>query len=74
MDQYRFPVVVEKDTDGYYAFCPALQGCYAQGDTYEEAMTNITDAIKLHIEDRRNAGEEIPQLQAVSLTSLDIAV
>lgn len=52
MNQYRFPVVVEKDDDGYYAFCPALQGCYTQGDNYEETMTNIADAIRLHVEDR----------------------
>ncbi len=35
MGVYRFSVVVEKDVDGYFAFCPELQGCYAQGDTYE---------------------------------------
>jgi predicted RNase H-like HicB family nuclease len=42
------PVVVEKDADGYYAFCPSLQGCYTQGDTYEEVMKNLIDVIKLH--------------------------
>ena len=52
MVQYRFPVVIEKDEDGYYAFCPDLQGCYTQGDTYEEALRNIEDCIRLHIEDR----------------------
>ncbi len=29
----RFSVVIEKDRDGYFAFSPELQGCYAQGDT-----------------------------------------
>ena len=28
MKSYRFSVVVEKDEDGYFAFCPELQGCY----------------------------------------------
>ena len=37
-----------------------LQGCYSQGETYEEAIANIKDAIRLHIEDRLADGEEIP--------------
>ena len=50
--EYNLAVVVEKDKDGYFSFCPELQGCYSQGVTYEEALRNIKDAIKLHIEDR----------------------
>ena len=52
MNVYKFSVVVEKDVDGYFALCPELQGCYTQGDTYEEILGNIKDAIRLHIEDR----------------------
>ncbi|MEW5693295.1 MAG: type II toxin-antitoxin system HicB family antitoxin [Candidatus Hydrogenedentota bacterium] len=74
MMNYRFSVVIEKDQDGYYAFCPELQGCYTQGDTYEEAMSNIKDAIKLHVEDRLAEGEFIPRIEQVSLTSLEIAI
>jgi predicted RNase H-like HicB family nuclease len=66
--------VIEGDDDGYYAFCPELQGCYAQGDTYEEALANIRDAIRLHVEDRLAAGEAIKSSQSVHLTSLEIAV
>ncbi len=33
MITYKFSVVIEKDRDGYFAFCPELQGCYTQGDT-----------------------------------------
>ena len=55
------------------ASCPPLQGCYSQGDTYEEAVENIKDAIKLHIEDRLSEGEEIPQV-SVSLSTVEIAV
>ncbi len=74
MKTYRFSVVIEKDKDGYYAFCPELQGCYTQGETYEEAMVNIKDAIRLHLEDRKAEKEEIPQFESVSLTSLDVAI
>ncbi|MBF0548186.1 MAG: type II toxin-antitoxin system HicB family antitoxin [Candidatus Riflebacteria bacterium] len=52
MKKYRFPIIVEHDDDGYYAYVPTLQGCYTQGDTYEEAMKNIREAIKGHVADR----------------------
>lgn len=74
MSTYKFSVVVEKDRDGYFAFCPELQGCYTQGDSYEEAMENIRDAIKLHVEDRIENGEEIQQSESVSLTLMEVAV
>lgn len=74
MGVYKFSVVVERDSEGYYAFCPELQGCYTQGDTYEEVLGNIKDAIRLHIEDRIESGEEIPQAESVSLTLMEVAV
>lgn len=67
------PIVIEGDADGYFVSCPALQGCYSQGDTYEEAVENIKDAVRLHIEDRIADGEEIPQV-SVSLSTVEIVV
>lgn len=57
MSNYRFSVIIEKDADGYFAFCHELQGCYTQGETYKEAIENIKDAIQLHIEDKIESGE-----------------
>ncbi|MCK5504091.1 MAG: type II toxin-antitoxin system HicB family antitoxin [Thermodesulfovibrionia bacterium] len=74
MSRYKFSVVVEKDSDGYFAFCPELQGCYTQGDSYEEVLENIKDAIKLHVEDRIENDEDIPQSESVSLTVMEVAV
>ena len=59
MKLYHFAAVIEKDEDGYYAFCPELQGCYTSGQSFEEARANLADAIRLHIEDRLAAGEEV---------------
>ena len=42
------------------ASVPLLQGCYTQGETYEEALENIKDAIRLHIEARKERGEPVP--------------
>jgi predicted RNase H-like HicB family nuclease len=69
---YRLPVVIEKNGKGYFAYCPSLQGCYTQGDTYEEALENIEDAVRLHIEDRLACGEVIPSSDRVSLTTVEI--
>ncbi|MBE0427397.1 MAG: type II toxin-antitoxin system HicB family antitoxin [Nitrospirae bacterium] len=74
MAGYRFSVIIEKDINGYFAFCPELQGCYTQGNTYEEVLENIKDAIRLHVEDRIESGEEISQAESISLTSLEVAV
>lgn len=72
MRKFVLPVVIEKDKDGYFAFCTALQGCYTQGDSYEEALANIGDAIRLHIEDRLASGESIPTAEMVSLATLEV--
>jgi predicted RNase H-like HicB family nuclease len=74
MKNFRFSVIIEKDNEGYFATCNELQGCYTQGDTYEEVVENIKDAISLHVNDRLEANEEIPQPEEVSLTLMEVAV
>ncbi|MFQ6119303.1 MAG: type II toxin-antitoxin system HicB family antitoxin [Methanosarcinales archaeon] len=43
----KFKVVIEEDLEdgGYIVHCPALKGCWSQGDTIEEALENIKEAI-----------------------------
>ena len=74
MKQYDLPIIIEQDKDGYFANCPELQGCYAQGDTYEEALNNIKDAIKLHLEDRLSEKEDLPEPKSVSLSTVHITL
>lgn len=73
-EKFLLPVVIEKDSDGYFAYCPPLQGCYTQGGSYEEVLHNIQDAIRLHIEDRLANNEPIPTSEMVSLTTLEVQV
>ena len=47
---YKVGVVIEKDEYGYYAFCHELEGCQSQGDTFEEALSNVKEAIELYLE------------------------
>lgn len=72
---YQFPIIIEKDEDGYFiADCPDLPGCHAQGRTLEEAITNIREVAQLHLEILKEDKQEIPNLKPVSLTSLEVTI
>ena len=72
---YNFPVIIEKDEDGFFvADCPDLAGCHTQGKTIEEAITNIRDVIKLHLKSLKDDKKDIPRLDPVSMTSLEVAI
>ncbi len=59
---YNYTVLLEKEEDGgYHAFCPILRGCHSQGDTFEEAIANITEAIELYIESLIAVSQPIPR-------------
>ncbi len=59
---YNYTVILEREEDGgYHAFCPILKGCHSQGDTFEEATENITEAIELYLESLMADHEPIPQ-------------
>lgn len=49
------------DGGGYTVTVPSLPGCVSEGDTIDEAVTNIRDAIALYIEDLIADGEDVPQ-------------
>jgi len=73
MGSYEFTVVVERDEDGrFVAICPALQGCYTEGQTEQEARELIEDAIRLHVADRLERGEPISR--EVSSEKVQVAV
>ncbi len=58
---YKFTIVIEQDEDGLFmATCPALQGCYTQGKTYKEALKNVRDAVKLHLDARKKVNDFLP--------------
>ncbi|NBD17564.1 MAG: type II toxin-antitoxin system HicB family antitoxin [Cyanobacteria bacterium] len=53
MNKREFYVVIEQDEDGYFVGeVPQLQGCYSQGKTVDELMTNIKEVIYLCLEDQ----------------------
>jgi predicted RNase H-like HicB family nuclease len=57
----KYTVILEREPDGgFVASVPVLPGCVSQGDTREEAMVNIKEAVDLYIEDCRVAGDPVP--------------
>ena len=62
---YKVSIVVEKDEHGYYAYCPELEGCQTQGDSLEEVMSNIKEAIELYL-------ETLPEEERIAYLSKEI--
>lgn len=53
-------LIPDEDGVGYTVEVPSLPGCISEGDTLEEAVENVKDAIRLWIEDALTHGEAIP--------------
>jgi predicted RNase H-like HicB family nuclease len=64
----QFNAIIEKDDYGYFAFVPSLKGCVSQGNTMEEALHNIKEAIELYIETLNP--DEINSSQKTNVTYL----
>jgi len=61
MTEYSYTVIIEREEGGgYHAFCPALRGCHSQGDSYEETVQNITEAVQLYIGSLKAHSEPVP--------------
>jgi len=56
----RYLVVVEKGPSSYGAHVPDLPGCIAAGETKEEVLSLIREAIEFHIESLKQEGQPIP--------------
>ncbi len=57
----RFRVLIEQDEDGLFvATCPSLPGCVSEGNSRDEARTNIRDAIAGYVASLEKHGEPIP--------------
>jgi len=51
----RYEVKLLKSDEGYAVWCPALPGCWSQGQTEEEALENIRDAISEYLIDSEDS-------------------
>lgn len=68
----KYAVVIEKGPTSYGAYVPDLPGCVAAGDTREEVIKLIQEAIEFHIEGLREDGQPIPSPSS-SIEIIDVA-
>ena len=65
MTKLEYPVVIEplapKDGGGFVATVPDLPGCMSDGETPEEALANVRDAVAAWIEEAQALGRAVPQ-------------
>ena len=71
----RYTVILQQEADGgYVATAPALPGCVSQGDTREEVLANIREAIEVYLEDCAASGEPAPQEAGQEVIELEASV
>ena len=57
----KYRIIVEQDEDGIFvAEAPSLPGCVSQGNTRDEALVNVKEAIEGYLESLRKHGDPIP--------------
>jgi predicted RNase H-like HicB family nuclease len=63
-----YKVVLQKSEEGYSVNCPGLPGCWSQGDTEDEALENIQDAIReyLSVVEELVAGSDVREVEVAA--------
>jgi predicted RNase H-like HicB family nuclease len=65
----QFVVYIEQDEDGMYiGSIPAIPSCYAEGDTYEEMLKNLTEVVKLCL--RNISAKDLPKSRFIGIHNL----
>ena len=71
----RFKVILEREEEGGYSvYVPILPGCASQGETKEEALANIKEAIECYLEGLRINGLPIPESKDVEEEMIEVAL
>jgi predicted RNase H-like HicB family nuclease len=72
----KFTVILTPDEEdgGYVAECPAIPGCVSEGETVEEALANIREAIEGCLESLAARGHPMPSQGAVIVATVDADV
>ncbi|MBI4287688.1 MAG: type II toxin-antitoxin system HicB family antitoxin [Chloroflexi bacterium] len=71
---YKVSIVIEKDEYGYYAYSPELQGCQTQGNSLDEVMANMKEAIELYLETLSEDEKKDLLSKEILTTTLEVTV
>jgi predicted RNase H-like HicB family nuclease len=68
-----YTVVIEPDEDAFHAYAPSLPGCHTFGDTVDEALAHIQEAIMLYLELLQEEGRPLPiEREPIFITRLAV--
>ena len=70
----KVTIIIEKDEFGYYAYCPELRACHSQGDSLDEVLKNIKEAVDLYLETLDEEEKRILLNKEILTTSLEVQV
>ncbi len=70
----RYLVVIEKGENSYGAYAPDVPGCVAVGDSVEETLKLIKEALEFHLEGTVEVGEPVPEAAHVEAHFVDVAL
>jgi predicted RNase H-like HicB family nuclease len=72
---YQFTAVFEKNEDGGYTVTvPSLSGCISEGDTFDEALENIKEAIILYLEVMKKDKEKIKEEEEIIFAPVKVKI
>ena len=75
MNGYHFSVLIHRNAgDGWAASCPEFPGCEAKGETREDALAAISEAIRVRVEDGLGDDEPIPEHPNIDLMALNLSL
>ncbi len=70
---FRYTIIIEKAGNNYSAYCPDLPGCIATGQTVEETVERMKEAMAFHIEGLKKEGLKIPE-PTTTAVSIEVVV
>jgi predicted RNase H-like HicB family nuclease len=74
MTTHHYTIILSREPDGgYSASCPALKGCHSEGDTVDEAVANMREAIEAYIESVEAHGGK-PPAEDLLIKPLEVAM
>ncbi len=71
---YKVSIVIEKDEHGFFAYCPELEGCHSQGETLEEVIENVKEAIELYLETMSEEDIKMALSKQVLTTTIEVEI
>jgi predicted RNase H-like HicB family nuclease len=70
----RYTVILEEGREGgFVAICPALPGCVTQGDSRQEALGNIREAVEAYIEALLEDGLPVPVEEGRETVEIEVS-